>query len=188
MSRTLSLLTAVVFSLLLITLAACSGDKEEKGTETPAKPTATTAAQTATKPSGATPTEAATGTPIGPGLSGSATATVKVGDKTLTFRNGRCEKILDDAWLAVSIGQPGSDEYFGLGVGANPGAPEGARPVRGGGVFIDGEIGLAGTQGGVSFAMGGAEGNKVTVAADLQSGEFVGTTVDGQAISGSFKC
>lgn len=92
----------------------------------------------------------------------------------------------------MNIGQLAGGEYFGLVVGANPAAPEGARPVSGGGVFTDGEVALTAEQGGTSFLMGGisaaAEGNKVTLPADLSSGEFEGTTLDGQPISGSFKC
>ena len=187
MSRTLPMLTAVLLSLLFVTVVACGGgDEEEEGTQTTTTPTATTAAQT---PTGATPTQAAAGTPTGPSFSGCATATVKVGEKTFTFKDGRCDTADDEAWLAVNIGQPGGDDYFGLVVGADPAAPEGARPVRGGGVFADGEIILSGTQGGSSFTMAGSEGDKVTVAADLKSGEFEGTTIiHKQPISGSFKC
>ena len=180
MSRTLGLLTTVVLSLLFVAFAACGGGGEEKAT------------QTATKPTGATATQAAAGTPSGPTFSGNATATVNVGDQSFTFKNGKCDKANDDTWLAVNIGQPSSDDYFGLLVGSNPSAPQGARPVSGGGVFTDGEIILSGTQGGSSFAMGGtspaAAANRLTLAADLQSGEFEGTTLDGQPISGSFKC
>jgi hypothetical protein len=50
MSRTPALVTTVVLSVLSIALVACGGGGEEKATETPAKATATTAAQT-------TPTE-----------------------------------------------------------------------------------------------------------------------------------
>jgi hypothetical protein len=170
----------VFLSLFFVAFAACGGDGEttpdEERTPTPATPT------------GATPTQAAAGTPAGPVFSGSATATVTVGDKTFTFENGRCDVASDETWLAVNIGQPGSDEYFRLLVGANPAGPEEARPVSGGGVFSDGEIALSGTQGGSIFFIAGVEGDTVTVAADLKSGEFKGTTVEGQPISGSFKC
>jgi hypothetical protein len=180
MSRALSVFTATVLSLLVVALAACGGGGEEKATQTPAKPT------------GATATEAAASTPVGARFSGSATATVKVGDKTFTFKNGKCDTAPDGSWLAVNIGQAASDEYFGLLVGANPSAPGGAKPVSGGGVFTDGEIAFSGTQGGTTFIMGGigeaAQANKVTVAADLKSGEFEGNTLDGQPISGSFQC
>jgi hypothetical protein len=180
MLRTRTLLTIVVLSLLFAAFAACGGGGEEKATPT------------STKPAGATPTQTAVGTPTGPTFSGNATATVKVGDKTLTFKNGKCDIAPDNTWLAVNIGQASSDEYFGLLVGTNPSAPGGARPVSGGGVFTDGEIVLSGTQGGSTFIMGGigaaAAANKVTLAADLKSGEFEGATLEGERISGSFKC
>ena len=179
MSRTWTPLTMVVLSLLFVAFAGCGGG-EEKATQTPAKPPA------------ATPTAAAGTTPAAAEFSGSATATVTVGDQSFTFENGRCDKGPDDAWLAVNIGQAGGGEYFGLLVGANPSAPQGARPVTGGGVFTDGEIALTVEQGGSSFLMGGtsaaAAGNRVTLAADLKSGEFSGATLQGEPISGSFTC
>jgi len=173
MARTLPLLTTLLLSLLFA-LTACGGGNDE------------------TTPTGATATQAATAAPTGPSFSGSATATVVVGDQTLTFKDGKCDIAPDETWLAVNIGQAGGDEYFGLLVGANPSAPQGARPVSGGGVFTDGEVALTVEQDGSSFLMGGigaaAAANKVTLAADLKSGEFEGTTLDGQPISGSFNC
>jgi hypothetical protein len=177
MSRSLPLLTTIVLSLLFIALSACGGDDET-----------TPGGEETSTPTGATPTQAAGRTPIGPVYSGSATATVNVADQTFTFENGRCDIGPEDAWLAVNIGQAGSEEYFRLLVGVNPAAPEGARPVSGGGVFSDGEIALSGTQGDSTFLVGGVEGDTVTVAADLKSGDFQGTTVEGEPISGSFKC
>jgi hypothetical protein len=179
MPRKIALLTTVGLSLLFVAFAACGGDEEE-GTRAP------------TTPTGATATQAAADTPIGPSFFGSATATVKVGDQTFTFEDGKCDIAPDETWLAVNIGQPGGDEYFGLLVGANEAAAAGARPVSGGGVFTDGEVALTVEQGGSTFLMGGigaaAEANKVTLPADLNSGEFEGTTLDGQPISGSFQC
>jgi len=190
MSRTLALLPIVILSLVLIALVACGGgDEEEEGTQTTTRPAATTAAQT---PTGATPTQAAAVTPTGPSFSGGATATVKVGDQTFTFEDGKCDIAPDETWLAVNIGQPGGGEYFGLLVGTNEAAPAGARPISGGGVFTDGEVALTIEQRGSSFLMGGigaaAEANKMILPADLSSGEFEGTTLDGQPISGSFQC
>ena len=188
MSRTRPMLTAVLLSLFFIAFAACGGGDEE-GTATPTGAGATQTAATAT---GATATEAAAGTPTAPSFSGGATATVTVGDQTFTFENGQCDVASDETWLAVNIGQIRGAEYFGLVVGANPSAPQGARPVSGGGVFTDGEVTVTVQQGGSSFLMGGLaaapEANKVTLAADLKSGEFEGTTLDGQPISGSFQC
>ena len=196
MSRTWTLLTMVVLPLLFVAFAACGGG-EEKATQTPAKPTPTTGAQATAPPTAppteATPTPAAESTPATSGFSGSATATVTVGGQTLTFANGRCDIAPDNTWLAVNIGQPDSAEYFGLLVGANPSAAGGARPVSGGGVFTDGEVALTVQQGYSSFMMGGtsaaAAANKVTLAADLKSGEFEGVTLlEQEPISGSFRC
>jgi hypothetical protein len=209
------MLTAVFLSLLFVAFAACGGGDEE-GTGTPTRPAGAGATQTAATATGAgatqtaaaptepgatqtpaTPTEAgateaATPTPTAPSFSGGATATVTVGDQTFTFENGKCDVAPDETWLAVNIGQAGS-EYFGLLVGSNEAAPAGARPITGGGVFTDGEITLTVEQGGTSFLMGGigaaAATNTVTLAADLKSGEFQGTTLfDNQPISGSFQC
>ena len=202
MSRTLPMLTAVLLSLLFVAFAACGGDDEE-GTGTPTTPsgagatqtaatgTAAGATETAATATAATATEAAGATPTVPSFSGGATATVTVGDETFTFENGKCDVAPDETWLAVNIGQAGS-EYFGLLVGSNEAAPAGARPVTGGGVFTDGEITLTVEHGGTSFLLGGigaaAAANKVTLAADLSSGEFEGNTLDGLPISGSFQC
>ncbi|MCJ7811549.1 MAG: hypothetical protein MUP62_05110 [Dehalococcoidia bacterium] len=192
MSRTWTLLTMAVLPLLFVAFAACGGDGEEEATETPAGSTVTAAAQTPAQPAEATPTQAAEPTSVSPQFSGSATATVTVGGQTFTFENGKCDIAPDNTWLAVNIGQAGGGEYFGLLVGANPSAPGGARPVSGGGVFTDGEIALTVEQGGSTFLMGGtsaaAAGNKVTLAADLKSGEFEGATLQGDPISGSFQC
>jgi hypothetical protein len=192
MSRTWTLLTIVVLPLLLIAFAACGGGGEEKATQTPANPTATSAAQTPTPAAQATPTQPGETATPGQAFSGSATATVTVGGQTFTFTNGECAVAPDNTWLAVNIGQTGAGHYFGLLVGANPSAPGGARPVTGGGVFTDGEITLTVEQGDSSFAMGGlstaAAADKVTLAADLNSGEFEGVTLQGEPISGSFTC
>lgn len=160
MSRTPALLMAAVLSLLVVALAACGGDGNE--TQTPA-----------------------TATPTQPGH---ATASAQVGDKTFQFENGTCDKGPDGAWLAVSIGQVGGDDYFSLVVG-NSAGQEGARSAQGGGVFTDGEIAfVAGAQGGTTFLMGLTVDDKVTVAADLLSGEFAGTSTNGEPMSGSFTC
>ena len=176
MSRTVPRLTAVILALALVVLAACGDGGGEETTQTPAGPT------------GATPTQAATPTPAGSEFSSSATASVKVGDKTLTLENGTCAKGPDDAWLGVSIGQVDSAEYFVLLVG-NSAGQEGARSAKGGGEFTDGDIVVVtGAKDGTTFSMRLSEEDKVTVAEDLESGEFVGTTTDGEPISGSFAC
>ena len=159
-------------------------------TETAATATEATATQTAATPVVATATEAASAT-TGPSFSGGATATVTVGDQTFTFENGKCDVAPDETWLTVTIERADSG-YFGLLVGSNEAAPAGARPVTGGGVFTDGEITLTVEHGDSTFLMGGlgaaGQASTVTLAADLSSGEFEGTTLDGLPISGSFQC
>jgi hypothetical protein len=170
-------LTIVVLPLLLVAFAACGGGSEEKATQTPAEPAA------------ATPTQVAEATPVGPTFSGSATATVTVGGQSFTFKNGRCDKGPDDAWLLVSIGRPAGDEYFGLLAGADPTAPEAMKPAKGGGEFTGQECGsLSATFGGNTFVRALDAECKLTLDADLEGGEFVGTTTEGEPVSGSFKC
>lgn len=187
MSGTLPRLMTVGLSLLLVALTACGGDGREE-TQTPARPATTAAAQAPTGSTQATPTQTAALTPAGREFSASATVTAKVGNETLTFENGTCLKGPDDAWLAVTVGQIASAKYFLLIVG-NLTGQEGARSAKGGGVFTDDEIAvLTGGQSGTTFSLRLVEQDKVTVADDLRSGEFVGTAGDGQAVSGSFKC
>jgi hypothetical protein len=179
MSRKLPLLTTVVLSLLFVALTACGGDDEttpgEGATSTPATP------------AGATPTQAATAAPTDAGFSGTAKATVVVGDQTLEFKDGRCDKASDEAWLAVNIGQPAGSDYFGLLVGTHPGAGPDVKPAEGGGEFTEGIL-VTAAQAGSTFTMAPAEGNKITLVSDLTSGEFEGTTIDGRPMSGSFQC
>ena len=214
MLRTPALLTVVLLSLVLVAFAGCDGGGQEEGTGTPPRPNATSATQTPTPTGGgasetaaptatgatqtagtttvATATEAAAVTPTATSFSGGATATVTVGDQTFTFTGGKCDVAPDESWLAVNI-ETADIGYFALLVGSNPNAPQGARPVSGGGVFTDGEITLTVEHGDSSFLLGGlgaaGQASTVTLAADLKSGEFAGTTLfDNQPISGSFRC
>jgi hypothetical protein len=204
----------VVLSLLVIALAACGG--EDKATRTPTQlaeatptqpaaatptqlaeatptqPAAVTPTQlaeaTPTQPAAVTPTQLAEGTPVTPTFPGSATASVTVGDQSFTLRNGRCDKGPDDGWLLVNIGQVGGAQYFGMAVG-NPAGEGGIRSAKGGGEFTGEEIvAVSAAFGGRTFTMTGVVGNKVTLDADLNAGQFVGTTTDGVHMSGSFKC
>jgi len=177
MSRTWTLLTMAVLPLLFVAFAACGGDGEEEATETPGSPTT------------ATPAQSAEITPVRPQPSGSATATVTVGSQTFTFENGRCDLGPDDGWLAVNIGQANSDEYFSLLVGADPAEPAGRKLARDGGEFAGQDCGVvSATVGGKSYARAIDEACRVTLDADLKGGEFVGNTLEGEPISGSFKC
>jgi len=173
MSRTRTLLAMVVLPLLFVASAACGGDGEEKATQTPAQTTE------------ATPTQVA---PVTPTFPGPATASVIAGDQSFTFTNGSCYKGPDDAWLTVNIGAIGGVEYFALGVG-NPGNELSIRSAKGGGVFTGNEIiAVSFRFRDTTYTMRGTGENKVTLDADLEAGEFVGSTTDGVQISGSFEC
>ena len=196
MSRTRTLLTIVVLPLLLVAFVACGGGGEEKATQTPAQTVEATPTQTPARPTAATPTQRAEvtptqipgGTPLTPTFPGPATASVTVGDQSFTFTNGSCFKGPDDGWLTVNIGRIGVIEYFALGVG-NPGGMEGIRSAKGGGVFTGNEIiAVSFRFRDTTYTMRGTGENKVTLDADLEAGEFVGTTTDGVQISGSFEC
>jgi hypothetical protein len=167
----------VVLPLLLVAPAACGGNSEEEATQTPGSPTT------------ATPAQSAEITPVRPQPSGSATATVTVGSQTFTFENGRCDLGPDDGWLAVNIGQVGSGDYFSLLVGADPAEPAGRKLARDGGEFAGQDCGVvSATVGGKSYARAIDEACRVTLDADLKGGEFVGNTIEGEPMSGSFKC
>jgi hypothetical protein len=170
MLQKLPLLTTSALSLLLVALTACGGDDDS----------------TSATPTAAGLTQVPTAVPTGLTLSASATATMVIGDETLAFEDGKCDRGTDDSWLAVNIGQVGGTDYFGMAVGAHSTAQD-ARPAKGGGEFTDGIL-LVATQAGSTFTMTEGEGNKITVDAELQAGDFVGTTIDGQPISGSFRC
>jgi hypothetical protein len=177
MSPKLPLLASMVLVPLLVALAACGDDNEttptEEGTGTPTATTETT--------------PAATAAPTTPGASGTATATVVVGGQTLQFQGGRCDKADDESWLVVSIGEPTGPEHFELLVGTHPGAGPDVKPATGGGEFTEGIL-VTAVQGDNTFTMAPAEGNEITLAPDIQSGEFSGKTIQSQQISGSFHC
>ena len=179
MSRTIGLLASMALVSLLVALAACGDDNE---TTPPKEETGTPAATTE-----ATPVQSATAAATTPGTTGTATATVEVGSQTLRFQGGRCDKADDESWLVVSIGNPTGPEHFELLVGAHPGAGPDVKPAKGGGEFTEGIL-VTALQGENTFTMAPAEGNKITLAPDIQSGEFSGKTIQSQQISGSFHC
>ena len=179
MSRKLPLLASMVLVPLLVALAACGDDNEttptEEGTGTPTATTETTQVGSATA------------APTTPGASGTATATVVVGGQTLRFEGGKCEKAADESWLVVSIGVATGPEHFELLVGTHAGAGPDVKPAKGGGEFTEGIL-VTAIQGENTFTMAPAEGNKITLAPDIQSGEFSGATIQKQQMSGSFHC
>jgi hypothetical protein len=173
-------LGVLALSVLVVGLAvACGGDEES---EEPAA---------VTSPEAAEPTEVAEdeedGGVIREFTGGSAKATVKVGDQTLTFEGGECAIGDDDQWLAVNIGEVGGDNYFGLLVGTTPGSEESARSAKGGGQFNEREFNVTWTHE-VSASVLLPSDERLTLASDLKSGEFEGTELEGNQVSGSFTC
>lgn len=118
---------------------------------------------------------------------GAATATVRVGAKTFTFRNGSCETTSD--YLTVNlgtivIGSPSKQrpEYFGLTVGRLPlgdGKPAGKDGTYSGAVISAVHVGQ-------SLAIDRA---RVTLTGGRTRGAFTGQLVlSATKVSGSFTC
>ena len=78
------------------------------------------------------------GSPTPPGgfAGGGADAAVKVADKAWEYKDGICQKGGNDRYLSVNIGNPASDEYFGLVAGQYPGVEGTPKAATGGGEFI----------------------------------------------------
>ena len=163
----------------LLAFAACGGGEEEEANGKTHESAATETSEEQT------PTEPGEGSPTGPRFSGSATATVTIGGESFKYKDGRCDTGPDDAWLAVNIGQAGGGEYFGVVVGVSPGSPEGAKSARGGGEFSGDDYLVTGIHNGGAFLL---DEGQLTLDSDLKSGGFSGTSLDGEPMSGSFKC
>ena len=66
------------------------------------------------------------------GGTGSARLTLPV---RTAWDGGHCERGASDAWLALNIGFPNGDEYFGIVLGRSPYTPEATRVAAKGGTF-----------------------------------------------------
>jgi len=170
-------LGVLALSVLVVGLAvACGGDEEAE------EPAAVTSPEAAAQPTAEVAEEEDGEVPE---FTGSAKATVTIGDQTLTFEGGECAIGDGDEWLAVNIGD--GDTYFGLLVGRTPGSEEFARSANGGGEFTEGEFNVTWTHEVSSSVLRPSE-ERLTLASDLKSGEFEGTDLEGNAVSGSFTC
>ena len=120
---------------------------------------------------------------------GPAKATLKVGSKTLRFSGGVCER--RKAYLAVNIGTvvlgqttKRKPDYFGLDVGAYPGA--GKKPATRDGTYRGGVI--AADFGGKAYLVRG-DTARITLTAGRTRGSFKSTLMfGGGAVSGTFSC
>jgi len=125
--------------------------------------------------------------PVATFSGGTARATLDDGSAGgLAWSGGTCERGTSNAWLAVNIGAPNGDEYFGLLVGQHPYGGEGPA-VAGGGTFRDASILVTYRHGGKATTL--AAGSVVVViSADLRSGTFRGALPGGTEVRGTFGC
>lgn len=117
---------------------------------------------------------------------GPATATVKIGAKTLSFRNGACSKT--SQYVTVNIGTialgpvKAKPNYFGLNVGKLFGSRQSAGHdgnYKGGVVAVD----FAGS----GYAVR-SDTVKINLAGNRSKGTFSGTLLSGGTVTGSFSC
>jgi hypothetical protein len=169
-----AMIVVMVLCILALSLAvACDGDDGES------KEPSAGASPVATKPVGATE---------GGGLpeftGGTASATLSVAGRSLTFGGGDCTRGSDNGWLIVYIDEVVGEKFLGLTAGKSA-ALEDARSAQGGGEFVEGDFFVWwATEGAPSFLREGT----LTLASDLASGEFEGTDEAGAQATGSFAC
>jgi hypothetical protein len=122
---------------------------------------------------------------------GRAKATIKVGGKTFTLKQGAC--VSTSAYLTVNIGtfvhghttKPKPD-YFGLDVGRVPGTT--APPAGKDGTYTKG-VSLAVNHGAASYLVDSDMAKATaTLAGSRSHGTVTGTTVTGQTLTASFHC
>jgi hypothetical protein len=110
---------------------------------------------------------------------GPAKATVKIGGKTLSFKNGKCEKL--SGYYTVNIGSitlplaKPKYSYFGL-----------TTTKKRGGTYSVKDVPLVWQTPGKRFALWKGS---VKISSSMKSGTFSGTTLEGsQKASGSWSC
>jgi hypothetical protein len=139
---------------------------------------------TSPSPGPASPTPAPIPESSFTGGTGSARLTQPPGT---TWSGGRCARSIDDAWLALNIGFPNGDEYFGLVVGRSPYTPSATRVAAEGGTFVDEDAVITWRHAGVR-ALLDQDGLTVEVVKDLSRGAFRGRLADGTEVRGTFSC
>jgi len=140
---------------------------------------------------------AATGSPAPPSATPAAipepSFTGGTGSARLTlparraWDGGHCARGTDDAWLALNIGFPNGDEYFGLVVGRSPYTPAATRVAAKGGTFGGDDVVITWRHAGAAARMDRG-GLVVELAKDLSLGSFTGRLADGTEIRGTFSC
>ena len=100
---------------------------------------------------------------------------------------GYCERGTSDAWLALNIGFPNGDEYFGIVLGRSPYTPEATRVAAKGGTFGGDDSVITWRHAGVAAVMDRG-GLIVELAKDLSLGSFTGKLADGTEVRGTFSC
>ena len=118
------------------------------------------------------------------GGTGSARLTVPA---RTAWDEGHCERGAGDAWLALNIGFPSGDEYFGIVIGRSPYTPAATRVAAKGGTFGGDDAVITWRHGGARAQMDRG-GLVVEVAKDLSIGTFSGRLSDGTEVRGTFSC
>jgi hypothetical protein len=126
---------------------------------------------------------------------GPAKATAKVGRKLYTFSHGTCVKTSKYLYLnlgtEVLSGPKQKYSYFGLLVGAYPGAPSGTKPSPKDGTYTGGLVTIR-WKGKTAFILNGAGDRnvKITLKNSRRAGTFSGTTflAPKLKVTGSFTC
>jgi hypothetical protein len=117
---------------------------------------------------------------------GPATAKLRLGDRTLAFHNGSCDRTSN--YLTVNLGEivlgtpsKPKPQYFGLTVGR---LPFGGKPAARDGVYAGAAI--SAVHSARSIALGRAH---VSLAGGRTHGTFTGQLVgSGKSVTGSFEC
>ena len=125
---------------------------------------------------------------------GPAKATAKVGGKTYVFTNGSCGRKSTYLYLnlgtEVLSGPKGSYSYFGLLVGAYPGANPGTKAAPKDGTYSGGLVTVR-WKGKDSILNGAGDPNvKITLKKNRTAGTFTGTTFipPKVKVTGTFSC
>jgi len=100
---------------------------------------------------------------------------------------GQCQRGTADAWLALNIGVPNGDDYFGLVIGRSPYTPTATRVAAKGGTFGGDDVTLTWWHAGEAASMVPG-GLVVELAKDLSLGSFTGRLADGTEVRGTFSC
>ncbi len=135
-------------------------------------------------PGPATPTPAPLPEASFTGGTGSARLTLPAGT---AWDGGLCARGTDDAWLALNIGFPNGDEYFGLVVGRSPYKPAATRVAAKGGTFGGDDAVITWRHAGAAAALN-PDGLVVKLTSDLSRGSFSGRLGDGTEVGGTFSC